>query len=94
MSLFDEYCSKTNNSIKHADNKNTRDVAMCKIFTGLTYAILALACAVKEKGPDKRNQELSLLERENKKLRKIANKALDDKDRLLDERLKMLEVSE
>lgn len=67
---------------------------MCQIFTGLTYAILALACAVKEKEPCKIDAKLSKLEKENEKLRKIANKALDDKNRLLDERLKKIELSD
>ena len=68
-------------------NKQTQDVAMCKIVTGLTYSILALACAVKEKSPNMEQRQLTELEKENKKLRQIANKALDDKSRLLDERL-------
>lgn len=90
MNTFDNYCAKANKSIKYSDNKNTRDVAMCQIVTGLTYSILALACAIKEKGSDSPTD----LEKENKKLRKIANKALDDKNRLLDERLKMIEAKE
>ena len=94
MSLFDEYSKGAIKCIKYSDNKQTRDVAMCQIFTGLTYAILTLACAVKEKETRKINPQLSELEKENKKLRKIANKALDDKNKLLDERLKSLEVKE
>lgn len=94
MSAFDDYCKKTNSSIGYADNKNTRDVAMCKIFTGLTYAILALACAVKEKDTHKFNPQLAKLDKENEKLRKIVNKALDDKNRLLDEKLKRIEAQE
>lgn len=90
MSTFDDFCTKTTNALAHSDNKTTRDVAMCKIVTALTYSMLALACAVKEKGVDSPTR----LEKENKKLRQIANKALDDKNRLLDEKLKRIEAKE
>lgn len=90
MNTFDDFCEKTAKSLKSSYNKNTRDVAMCQIVTGLTYSILALACAVKEKGVDSPTR----LEKENKKLRQTANKALDDKNRLLDEKLKRIEAKE
>ena len=90
MNTFDKYCNKVENSIKSSGNKMTRDVAMCQIFTGLTYSILALACAVRDKCDENTKKYVMGLEKENKKLRKIANKALDDKNRLLDERLEKL----
>ena len=90
MNTFDAFCTKTTRALNASGNKQTQDIAMCQIVTGLTYSILALACAVKEKGVDSPTR----LEKENKKLRQIANKALDDKNRLLDEKLKRIEAKE
>ena len=84
MSQFEDFCNQAKRSIGNSDNKTTRDVAMCQIVIGLVYSLLAIASAIKD-----RNQgfDTELVE-ENKKLRKIANKALDDKNRLLDEKIR------
>ena len=84
MSEFEDYCNQAERSIKNSNNRTTRDVAMCQIVTGVAYSILALAKAVIDKSADEE------LVKENKKLRKIANKALDDKNKLLDGRMEKL----
>ena len=82
MNEFEDYCNQAECSIKNSNNRTTRDVAMCQIVTGVAYSILALAKAVMNRSADEK------LIQENKKLRKIANKALDDKNKFLDEKIK------
>lgn len=79
-------CNRAEKFLVYASKKVTRDPAMCQIVTGLVYSVLAVANAIKEQPLS----ALTELAEENKRLREIANKALDDKSRLLDERMEKL----
>lgn len=83
MNGFDNYCNLAERNLKIANNKPTNDVAGSAINTGLVYAVLALAEAVRNSGSSKQD-----LEGDVTKLIAIANRALDDKNRLLDKKIK------